>query len=289
MGSDIPADSAECGAALACFLSQIVAAQVDPDNNPAQAHSHATLVVDRRCVLRQPLTLPDRFTLAGVGPDGEGSLSFEDLPDGASALRFAPAAGPAIRMTTIRDIRISGEASGRVGINVSHSQFVYVDRVRMSDFAFGVSGETAYSIFISNSNFHGNAFAVMMGEDTTTWRVCDSVLSQGLIGVVIAATARGHVITGARIEANDVTGVFVNGSMNVIESSWFEGNGTLPRWPSPGPTHHAIRITNLAQKTRVLSNVFSSQLIGDAGTETQRCFNMSFAPKSGNVNQKKCR
>lgn len=61
-------------------------------------------------IVRQTLTLPNRFTLAGVGPDGEGSLSFEDLPDGASALRFASAAGSAIRMTTIRDIRISGEA-----------------------------------------------------------------------------------------------------------------------------------------------------------------------------------
>lgn len=158
----------------------------------------------------------------------------------------------------------------------------------MSGFAFGVSGETAYSIFISNSSIHGNGFAVMMGEDTTTWRVRDSVMNQGWIGIVISATARGHVISGTRIEANAVTGVFVNGSMNVIESSWFEGNGTLPRGSSPGPTHHGIRITNLAQKTRVLSNVFSSQLIGDAGTETRRYFNMSFAPKSGNVNQKKC-
>ncbi len=291
VGDDIPPGSPECGAALACFLSQIVAAQVDPDNNPAQVHSHATLVVDRDCVVRQMLTLPNRFTLAGIGSDGEGFLSFEDLSDGASALRFAPAAGAAIRMTTIRDIQISGGASccGQVGINVSHSQFVYVDRVRMSGFAFGVSGETAYSIFISNSSIHGNGFALMMGEDTTTWRVRDSVMNQNLIGVFIAPTARGHVISGVRIEANDVTGVYVNGSMNVIESSWFEGNGTLPQGSSPGPTHQGIRIANLAQKNRMLSNVFSSQLIGDAGTETRRCFNMSYAFISGDVNQKKCR
>jgi hypothetical protein len=291
VGDDIPPGSPECGAALACFLSQIVAAQINPNNNPAQVHSHATLVVDRDCVVRQALTLPNRFTLAGIGPDGGGFLSFEDLPDGASALRFAPAVGSAVRMTTIRDIRISGGASccGQAGINVSHSQFVYIDRVRMSGFAFGVSGETAYSIFISNSSIHGNGFALTMGEDTTTWRVRDSVMNQNLIGAVITATARGHVISGARIEANSVTGVYVNGSMNVIESSWFEGNGTLPQGSSPEPTHHGIRITNLAQKTRVLSNVFSSQLIGDEGTETQSCFNMSFAPESGNVNQKKSR
>lgn len=292
VGDDIPPGSPECGAALACFLNWIVAAQINPNDNPAQVHSHATLVVDRDCVVRQTLTLPNRFTLAGVGPDGGGFLSFEDLPDGASALRFAPAVGPEIRMTTIRDIRISGGASccGQVGINVSHSQFVYVDRVRMSGFAFGVSGETAYSIFISNSSIHGNGFALMMGEDARAWRVRDSVMNQNLIGVVITENATGHVISGARIESNPVTGVYVNGSMNVIESSWFEGNGTLPQGSSPGPTHHGIRITNLAQKTRVLSNFFSSpQLIGDAGMETRSCFNMSFAPNSGNVNQEECR
>lgn len=290
VGDNIPEDSPECGAALACFLSWIVAAQINPDDNPAQVHSHATLVVDRRCVVRQTLTLPNQFTLAGVGPDAGGVLSFEYLPDGASALRFAPAVGPVIRMTTIRDIGIGGASCcGQVGINLSNSQFVYIDRVRMNGFAFGVFGETAYSNFISNSSIHNNGFALTMGEDARAWRVRDSVMSQNLIGVVITENATGHVISGARLEANDVTGVYVNGSMNVIESSWFHGNGALPQGSSPGPTHHGIRITNLAQKTRVLSNVFSSQLIGDAGTETRSCFNMSFAPKSANVNQKKCR
>jgi Right handed beta helix region len=292
VGNDV--SDASAGAALACFLSQIVAHQVNPENNPPQIHSNATLVVDRACVVRQTLTLPDRFTLAGVGPDGEGTLTF-DLPDNASALRFAPASDAAIRMTTIRDIRISGvSCCGQVGINVSNSQFVYIDRVRLSGFAIGIFGETAFSVFIANSSIHDNGFVNMvMGEDTTAWRVRDAVLSSGLIGILITTTARGHVITGARIERNSVTGVWVNGSMNVIENSWFEGNGTMPT-PLPGipgtpsPSLHGIRITSLAEKTRVLNNLFSSQLIGDAGAETRSCFNVSFAPLSGDVNQLRC-
>ena len=228
-----------------------------------------------------------------------GGCAQSPTDDAATAVEIAapaPASDAAIRMTTIRDIRISGvSCCGQVGINVSNSQFIYIDRVRLSGFAIGIFGETAFSVFIANSSIHDNGFVNMvMGEDTTAWRVRDSVMSSGSIGVLITTTARGHVITGARIERNPVTGVWVNGSMNVIENSWFEGNGTVPT-PLPGnagapsPSLHGIRITNLAKKTRILSNLFSSQLIGNAGAETKSCFNMSFAPNSTDVNQLRCR
>lgn len=286
VGPDIPVDSPECGATLACFLDQIVAAQQDPDNNPPQVHSGATLIVDRNCVVTRTLTVPNRFTLTGVGPDGEGRLVF-DLPDNASALRFAPANGVEIRMSSIRDINISGAGCcGQVGINVSNSQLVYIDRVRLTGFAFGLFGEDSFAINVTNCNIHDNGFNVMMGENTTTWRLRDSYISAGLVGVAMMPTARAHVVSGAIIERNLATGVWINGAMNVIESSWFEGNGTLP---PAAPSLLGVRITGLAQKTRVLSNVFSSQLIGNAGAETKRCFNMSFAAASADVNEFRCR
>jgi hypothetical protein len=107
-------------------------------------------------------------------------------------------------------------------------------------------------------------------------------MSSGLIGVLLTNEARGHLISGARLESNEVMGIWVNGWMNVIETSWFEGSGAGPK-PTQG-----IRITNLAKKTRVIANLFSSQLIEDAGDETRLCFNMSFDPLSEDVNQPKC-
>jgi hypothetical protein len=71
----------------------------------------------------------------------------------------------------------------------------------------------------------------------------------------------------------------VDGAMNVIEDTWFEGNGQF------FSTNYGVWVTGQGLKNRILSNLFSSQLIGDGGVETQACFNMSFAAGSADVNQ----
>ena len=67
--------------------------------------------------------------------------------------------------------------------------------------------------------------------------------------------------------------------MNVVENSQFEGNGGF------AATNYGIWVTSQAMKTRILANVFSSQVIANAGVETHSCFNASFAPNSADVNQ----
>lgn len=258
-------------ARLACFLKQV----------PGTAQSNSTLIVDQACtgpsVIRETLVLPDRFTLAGVGIDGEGILGF-DLPDNVPAIRFAPSSGVEYRFATIRDLNLAGGCCGQVGIDVSNSQFVYLRNVRLQNFAIGLFGNNAWSIFVDHSNLHDNAFNIVMGDNTTTWRVRDTVTNQGLMGISMSATARGHLVSGGRIERNWGPGIRVDGSMNVVEGTWFEGNGQFFN------SHHGIWVTGQAQKTRILANLFSSQLIGDSGAETQACFNMSFAGGSADVN-----
>jgi hypothetical protein len=257
---------------LACFLEQVV----------STVHDYSTLIVDQACTganaITSTLVLPDRFTLAGVGIDGAGALAF-DLPDGVPAIRFANSADVRIRMATIRDLSLAGGCCNQVGIDVSNSQFVYVRNVRLQNFAFGLFGDNAFSIFVDHSSLHGNAFNIVMGDNTTAWRVRDSVASQGLMGIQMNATARGHLVSGGRIEANWGPGIRIDGAMNVVEDTWFEGNGTYLN------TLYGVWATRQAQKTRILGNLFSSQLIGDGGTETQKCFNMSFTANSADVNQ----
>jgi hypothetical protein len=258
--------------ALPCFLKQV----------PATLHDYSTLIVDQACsgtnAITETLVVPNRFTLAGVGIDGAGVLEF-DVPDNEPAIRFTDAGGVANRMATIRDLNLAGNCCGQIGIDVSNSQFVYVRNVRVQNFAFGLFGDHAYSIFVNDSSLHNNAFNIVMGDDTTTWRVRDSVASQGLMGVHIGATARAHLLSGLRIESNWGPGVRIDGAMNVVENSQFEGNGGF------ADTNYGIWVTSQAMKTRILANVFSSQVIANAGVETHSCFNASFAPNSADVNQ----
>jgi hypothetical protein len=259
-------------AQLACFLAQV----------PSTIHDYSMLVVDQTCsgksAIRDTLVLPDRFTLAGVGINGAGALEFQ-LPDGAPAIRFHDSTDVTIRMTTIRDLTLAGHCCNNVGIDVSNSQYVYVKNVRLQNFAFGVLGDNAFSVFIDQSSVHDNAFNLVMGDNSTSWRVRDSTASQGLTGIYMAPTARGHVVTGGRVEGNLGPGIRIEGQMNVVENTWFEGNGSLFN------TLYGVSVASQAQKTRILSNLFSSQLIGDAGLETRSCFNMSFAGNSADVNQ----
>jgi hypothetical protein len=258
-------------AKLACFLKQV----------NTTANAFATLIVDQSCTaanaIKQTLVMPDRFTLAGVGIDGTGVLAF-DLPDNVPAIRFANAADAAIRMSTIRDLNLAGGCCNQVGIDVSHSQFVYIKNVRLQSFAIGLTGNTAFSVFVDQSSLHDNAYNIVMGDDTTSWRVRDTGTSRGLLGVHIGPTARGHLVSGGRIESNWGPGVRIDGWGNVIENTWFEGNGAF------FSTLYGVWLTGQAQKNRVLSNVFSSQIIGDGGVETHKCFNMSFAANSADVN-----
>lgn len=265
----IAEDSPACGQALACFLGQMVAHQADPDANPPSPHSDATLVIDRQCVVQQTLVLPNRFVLAGVGIEGRGVLAFA-LPDETVAIRLAPSAGAPLRFVTIRDLNIVGSGCcGQVGVQVSNSSFVYLERLRIHDFGFGVLGSTAYSIFIDQSNIHNNGFNLVLGADTTAWRVRDSVMSQsGILGIALAPTARGNLISGARLESNPWTGIYNQGYQNVIENGWLEGNGV-------GFGHHGIRVTSTANSTRILGNLFSSDNVLDQGADTQLCFNSS--------------
>ncbi len=263
-----PTDST-CGHLLRCFLGQMVAHQQNPAANPPSPHSEATLIVDRMCSVRETLVLPNRFVLAGVGIEGRGVLVF-DLPDGQPAVRFAPAADSDSRFVTIRDLNLVGASCcGQVGIDVRHSSLVSLERLRLHGFGYGVVGEMSYSIHIDDSAIHDNGIDLVLGEDSTAWRVRDTLIKQsGLIGAVFLPTARGNLFSGVRVEQNPVTGIYQRGLMNVVENGWFEGNGI-------GFGDHGIQHTLSARHNRVLGNLFSTEdVLAPAVTLTQLCFNV---------------
>lgn len=258
-------------AQLHCFLRQV----------NTTANAHATLVVDQNCTgpsaITRTLVMPNRFTLAGVGIDGEGVLEFQ-LPNNVPAIRFSTSQGVVTRMSTIRDLNLAGNCCGQVGIDVSNSQYVFIKNVRMQNFAVGIWGDDAYSVFIDQSSLHGNALDIAIGEDTTAWRVRDTGTSQALMGIHMGRNARGHLVSGGRIEGNRGPGIQIEDDMNVVENTWLEGNGSYLN------TLRGVHLTATSRKNRILGGLFSSQIVHDEGVENRKCFNMSFTVDSADVN-----
>ena len=199
----------------------------------------------------------------------EGILVF-DLPDNGTALRFAsaPAGQVETRLSALRDLTIANVACcGQVGLEISQSGYVDLERVQISDFAVGVIGELAYSINIHRSRIFGNGFNVVLGYDTTAWRIRESTISQAfLAGLVFGPTARGNLVSGGRMESNLFTGILAHGPRNVVEHTWFEGNG--------GASNHAIKLPPFSFQNRILANLFASDEISNVGTDNQICFSI---------------
>jgi hypothetical protein len=261
-------EDATCGHLLRCFLGQMVAHQVDP-TNPPSPHAAATLIIDRQCAVRGTLVVPNRFVLAGVGNEGRGVLVF-DVGDNQPAIRFAPATDADSRFVTIRDLNLVGTGCcGQIGIDVRNSSLVSIERVRLHGFGYGVVGGPSYSIHIDDSAIHDNGFDLILGEDSTAWRVRDTLIKQsGLIGAVFLPSARGNLFSGVRVEQNPITGIYQRGTMNVVENGWFEGNGI-------GFGDHGIWHTSSARHNRVLGNLFSTEdILAPLVTQTQICFNV---------------
>lgn len=258
-------DDAACGAWLGCFLDQVA----------GTVHDAATLVIDRQCTSRRTLVIPNRYVLAGVGLDGEGRLIF-DLPDSARALRFkAPVAAGSvdIRHSQIRDLVIgSVGCCGQVGIDLSNSTLVNVENVRVAGFAFGIRGSASYFNTIEGSNLSNNGFGIVMGDDTTTWQMRENGISfSGLIGISFDPTTRSSVVSGGVLESNPAGAILLQGNGNIVQSTWFETNGTL----NGG---FAIRIPGATTNSKILTSLFSNNDILDLSPSTARCYNTAVGP-----------
>jgi hypothetical protein len=247
---------------LGCFLDQVA----------GTVHDTATLVIDRQCVSRRTLVVPDRFVLAGVGLDGAGRLLF-NLPSSARPLRLKPSATVAIRHSQIRDLSIGNQrCCGQVGIDLSNSTLVDIENVRVSDFAFGIAGHASYFNTIEGSNLSTNGVGIRQGDDTTTWQMRENAISfSTMAGIEFHPTTRASVVSGGVLESNPFGAIFLRGIGNIVQTTWFETNGT-----SNGG--FAVRVSAAATNSRILTSLFSNNDILDASPSTLRCYNTAVGP-----------
>lgn len=249
---------------LPCFLAEVDGTE----------HANATLVIDEVCTLTEPIQIPSRFTLAGVGPAGEGMLVFQNLPDYAAAINVAPAVTQGgISEIVIRDLSVFRGAGGiwNSGINVSGGNIVSLQGVRVNGFAVGLFGRDAYSIRVDQSTFYGNEFNVMIHKNANHWSVRDSTLSLAArYSVKIFGPSDGpgdwnndHVFSGVRFEGSGLGAMQLGSYGAMLMNNRFESNG-----------NHGVTLTSSASGTRVISNLFSTDVVHDLGQGTKCGFNI---------------
>jgi hypothetical protein len=247
---------------LPCFLSQV----------EGTIHANATLVIDQVCTLYQPIRIPPRFTLAGVGADGEGKLVFADLPDNHAAISVKPVIDQnGQSYNVIRDLDIVGDndALWTAGINVSNGNLIAIENVRVSGFTVGLYGRHSYSVSVDRSAFYSNAFNIMIHWDANHWSVRDSTVGLALLGVKIFGPADGtpgsndHVFSGVRFEGSTIGAMRIGAHGTMLTNNRFESNG-----------YQAVTVASGASDTRVLANIFSTDTVHDYGQGTKCMLNI---------------
>lgn len=257
------------------FLSQIGGCSCLPSFLAAlgaSPHAHATLVIDGVCTLTQTLTLPRRMTLAGVGIEGQGVLSFPGLTAGQAAIAIGPQQVPQQdAYVTIRDLNIVGPGSSNrplagYGLSLVHAHLTRLENVRMSGFSVGVRGEESYSVWISRSNISNNGTNVRVGEQCNGWRVRDNVLSRATgWGVYVTAASEYRagfgsndlLLDGNRMESNGQGAVRLGSYGAMLVHNRFESNNAL-----------GVLVDGSASSSRLLTNVFSTDVVVDLGVDT---------------------
>jgi len=245
----------------------------------------ATLVIDEPVTLSEPLVIPSRYTLAGTGIDGEGSLRFTGLANGVAAIRLDNQA----TNITIRDLSIGRLNGGvNIGIDVSRANKVFIRDTLVTGFFAGIYGSRpgtfAISVYIDRSSIFGNDYNIVMHRNAFHWRIRDCILNQArcwglrIFGsnddpVPVAAGelvwGNDHLIQGSRFESCGSGGALLGSDSAMLMNNRFEQNG--------GNGGVGIRILPTATSTRLISNYFSGNTLINQGAQTQSYGNI-FSP-----------
>ena len=262
------------------FLSQIGGCACLPGflaQLPNTMHANATLVIDRACAVNQTLTLPRRMTLAGVGPEGQGVLSFPALGATQPAIVIGPQASPnQDAYVTIRDLNISGPGNMGYGLALDLGHQTHLDNVRLQGFNVGVFARSSYSVSIMRSSISNNRTNIRVGPDCNGWRLRDNVISRAVgYGVYVTAANEGGpalgsndlLIDGNRFESNGLGAVRLGAFGAVLTHNRFESNNAL-----------GVRIEPTATSSRLLANYFSTDVVLNMGLDTMCQFSTGVIP-----------
>jgi hypothetical protein len=186
-GVATPEDAGNC---LVTWLTNTINYQGQPfgmANEPMGAQGIGVLVIDQPVLLTQPITVPARMILTGVGINGAGALRFD----------FAGSPGPAIipqvlgpeipSYLSIQDLVIEyvGENAPGAGIAINHvGDLLYLRRLALRNWNVAILNNTGYSVYIEQCTFDGGNRHIEIGPQATALRARECVF-RGATGPAI--------------------------------------------------------------------------------------------------------
>ncbi len=260
-----PADPAQAGTCLATWLANTAAGMQQPSGAPL-----STLVIDQRVELTQPIVIPPRMTIRGVGPRGAAVLSFGGLVANTAAITFMPAAPgdpdagiePAPSYSTLADLTIEyasppGDAA-IIGLSADVlGTIVYLQRLTLRnwDIAFATVG---YFPLVQECSFENNGIGIDVRTGGNALRV-EGCAFTGNSGNAINLNAPGTGIVSPPVDANSV----------LVTRCTFGGNGRgiyVDRHQGAriignafiGNTSGGVYVTANAREARIVANFFDN-------------------------------
>jgi hypothetical protein len=229
------------------------------------------VIVDQDYNNLDPLVLPRRFRMVGMGPSGKAVLAFQTLNAG-SAISIAD--GPGDAWVVLEDLDVEGGytptngfATSAVGIDLTNDSVVFLHRLLVRGFFIGVRGAQSQSVHADNTSV---AVSVTNNYEITAeshgWRITGGLSSQaGRYGFLITSEVNDTLIQGVRMESNTFAGIVTNGVGTHIAHNRFEC------WVLPDPDDLpfckkatlAVEIGPQAQETTLVDNLYAGINVSD--------------------------
>ena len=119
-------------------------------------------------------------------------------------------------------------------------------------------------MLVSDSNVSANDVNVALAEETNHWRIQNSVMSQANEwSVYVLGPANDQVISGTRFEGSQQGAVRLGSYGAVLMNNRFESNND-----GAGEASIGVLVDSDAQRTRIISNIFSTDTVFDQGEDT---------------------
>ena len=222
-----------------------------------QAGEGGMVIVDETLFLDQPIVLPRRFRMVGLGHQGQGTLAFTMSSGSAISIQPGGDAWVSIENLDIEGLFTPGGEFDTTlrALDLSGSHNVYLRNLTIRGFDVGVYGDVSFSVHALNCSVSVNrTYNYYLYNEAHSWRITGGLSSQAGRIAIRVRQSNNTVIDSVRLESNPISIYTDTVSTHVINNR-FECSPVIPQFCAGNPI--AVRIGNGAVDTLLVGNLYA--------------------------------